>query len=205
MAPKILLLFAAFFLPGSAPAAQAANARNILVFGDSLSAGYGIDIDRSWPVLLQQELDRGKLKFKVLNASISGETSLGGRQRYAKLLEQYKPSIVIVELGANDGLRGFSTADIEDNLNEILIESRQARARTLLVGMKLPPNYGEPYITQFQSVFPRLAEKHHVSLLPFLLEGVSADQFQADNMHPAAIAQPRMMTNVLQALKPLLH
>ena len=191
------------WLPQIAQAAVHVAPKNILVFGDSLSAGYGLELTESWPYLLQQELNHSN--FKVLNASISGETTLGGRQRFARLLEQYHPAIVIVELGANDGLRGFSAADIEDNLNVILEQINQARAKTLLVGMKLPPNYGEPYITQFQNVFPRLAMKHHVSLLPFLLEGVGADQFQADNMHPAASAQPRIMTNVLQALKPLLR
>jgi acyl-CoA thioesterase-1 len=197
----ILLLFCLAGTVQAAPATQ----RNILIFGDSLSAGYGLNVTESWPSLLQQELDRSRPGFKILNASISGETSLGGRQRFAKLLEQYHPAIVIVELGSNDGLRGFSTADIEDNLSQILTQINQARAKTLLIGMKLPPNYGEPYITQFQSMFPRLATKHNVSLLPFLLEGVSAEQFQADNLHPAATSQAQIMRNVFQVLKPLLR
>jgi acyl-CoA thioesterase-1 len=204
-----ILLIAALWLPGNVQAAPSAKtvqaAKNILVFGDSLSAGYGIDTSDSWPGLLQQELDRSRSGFKVLNASISGETSLGGRLRIAKLLEQYHPAIVIVELGANDGLRGFSTADIESNLNDILVQIKQVSARTLLIGMKLPPNYGEPYITQFQSLFPRLAARHRASLLPYLLEGVTDEQFQSDNLHPAAAAQPQIMRNVLQALKPLLR
>ena len=174
---------------------------NILILGDSLSAAYGIDIDNSWPGLLQRQLDRSH--FNIVNASISGETTQGGRVRLAKLLMQYKPAIVIVELGANDGLRGDSTTDMKNNLNDILLKIKQARAKTLLIGMKLPPNYGEPYITQFQKVFPELAVKHHVSLLPFLLEGIT--QFQADNLHPDASAQPRIMSNVLHALKPLLR
>ncbi len=184
---------------------QAAGTKTILVFGDSLSAGYGIDINESWPSLLQLQLDSSHAKYNIQNASISGETSLGGRQRLAKLLALYKPAIVIVELGANDGLRGFGTADIESNLNEILTLISQVHAQTLLIGMKLPPNYGEPYITQFQSLFPRLAEKHRVALLPFLLEGVTAEQYQPDNLHPAAASQPQIMRNVLQALKPLLR
>lgn len=199
----IILLIAALCLSRTVQAAPAA--KNILLFGDSLSAGYGIDIADCWPVLLQQELDRTRTGYKVMNASISGETSLGGRQRFAKLLELYKPAIVIVELGANDGLRGFSTADIEGNLSEILTQINQVHSKALLVGMKLPPNYGEPYITQFQSLFPRLAAKHRVMLLPFLLEGVTAEQFQPDNLHPAASSQPQIMRNVLQALKPLLR
>jgi acyl-CoA thioesterase-1 len=200
---KAILLFAAL---GLSLAVQAAPAiKNILIFGDSLSAGYGLDVTESWPGLLQQELDNNRSGFKITNASIGGETALGGRQRINKLLEQYHPTIVIVELGANDGLRGFSTADIEDNLNGILVQINQLRAKTLLIGMKLPPNYGEPYITQFQTLFPRLAAKNRVNLLPFLLEGISADQFQADNLHPSAAAQPQIMRNVLQALKPLLR
>ncbi len=175
----------------------------MLIFGDSLSAGYGIDITESWPHLLQQELDRNG--FKIVNASVSGETSLGGRQRLTKLLKQYHPAIVILELGANDGLRGYAITDIEENLNAILLQISKAGAKALLIGMKLPPNYGAPYIEQFQSMFPRLAKKHRIQLLPYLLEGVKADQFQADNLHPVADAQPRIMSNVLQALKPLLR
>jgi len=196
----LFLLLALFWQPHTAHAAK-----NILVFGDSLSAGYGIAAEQSWPSLLQQELDRGRARFKLVNASISGETTLGGRQRLARLLEQYRPAIVIVELGANDGLRGFSTADIESNLNDILMQVKQAHAQALLVGMKLPPNYGAAYIAQFQGVFTRLAEEHQINLLPFLLEGVTAEQFQADNLHPTAAAQPQIMKNVQQALKPLLR
>jgi len=196
----LFLLLALFWQPHTAHAAK-----NILVFGDSLSAGYGIAAEQSWPSLLQQELDRGRARFKLVNASISGETTLGGRQRLARLLVQYRPAIVIVELGANDGLRGFSTADIESNLNDILMQVKQAHAQALLVGMKLPPNYGAAYIAQFQGVFTRLAEEHQINLLPFLLEGVTAEQFQADNLHPTAAAQPQIMKNVQQALKPLLR
>ena len=193
-----ILLLAALCLPVAAHAEK-----NILIFGDSLSAGYGIDITESWPYLLQQELDRAG--FKVVNASISGETSLGGRQRLARLLAQYHPAIVIIELGANDGLRGYAVTDTEENLNAILLQTSQAGAKALLIGMKLPPNYGSPYIVQFQGMFPRLAKKHRIRLVPYLLEGVKADQFQADNLHPNAAAQPRIMSNVLQALKPLLR
>ena len=209
--PSWTFLIIALWLPlhtlaAPTPAAkQQPAAKNILIFGDSLSAGYGIDTNDSWPALLQQELNRVNLRFNVVNASISGETTQGGRLRLAKLLEQYHPAVVIVELGANDGLRGFSTADIESNLNEIMLQIGQIHAKTLLVGMKLPPNYGEPYITQFQSMFPRLADKHRATLLPFLLDGVGAEQFQADNMHPAASSQPMIMRNVFQALKPLLR
>ena len=140
-----------------------------------------------------------------MNASISGETTLGGRQRYAKLLKQYHPAIVIVALGANDGLRGFQIAEIEHNLNDMLAQTSRSRAQALLVGMKLPPNYGETYTQQFQALFPRLAAKHRVRLLPFLLEGVTTEQFQADYLHPAAASQPQIMRNVMRSLKPLLR
>jgi acyl-CoA thioesterase-1 len=196
----IILLVAALWLPLNANAAKI-----ILVFGDSLSAGYGIAIEKSWVSLLQQELTRTQSGFSIVNASISGETTVGGRQRIAKALKQHQPSIVIVALGANDGLRGYKPADIEANLNAIITQSQRAGAKVLLVGMKLPPNYGVSYTTKFNDLFPRLAQKHHILLVPFLLEGVAANQFQPDNLHPAADAQQRIMLNVLQELKHLLH
>jgi acyl-CoA thioesterase-1 len=188
------------WLPNSAHAAK-----NILVFGDSLSAGYGIAVEESWANLLQQELVRTNSKYRVVNASISGETTLGGRQRIAKALQQHRPAIVIVELGANDGLRGYSITDIEANLGSIIEDIRRSRAQVLLIGMKLPPNYGEPYTVQFQNLYPRLAKKYRVKLLPFLLDGVAPDQFQPDNLHPTKAAQPLLMRNVLKQLKPLLR
>jgi acyl-CoA thioesterase-1 len=197
---KFVLLLAALWLPLNAHAAQ-----NILVFGDSLSAGYGIAVAESWPALLQQELKRNGSKYRVVNASISGETTLGGRQRIARALQQHRPAVVVLELGANDGLRGYGVADIEANLREIVVAAQRVHARVLLVGMRLPPNYGEPYVTQFANMYPRLASKHHVRLMPFLLEGVPPEQFQPDNLHPTAAAHPLLMRNVLKALKPLLR
>jgi acyl-CoA thioesterase I len=188
------------WLPLSAHAAM-----NILVFGDSLSAGYGLPIDKSWVNLLQQELIRTQSGFSVVNASISGETTVGGKQRIAKALKQFKPKIVIVELGANDGLRGTPIKAMEANLDYIIKRSLRSGAKVLLLGMKLPPNYGASYTTQFADVYPRLAKKHGILLLPFLLEGVKPDQFQADNLHPVADAQQHIMLNVLQELKHLLH
>ncbi|MBI5626870.1 MAG: arylesterase [Nitrosomonadales bacterium] len=196
---NIILLFVALWLPYTAHAAK-----NILVFGDSLSAGYGIAAEKSWPSLLQQELKHSHPGFDIVNASISGETAFGGRQRIDKTLQQHRPVIVIVELGANDGLRGYKTADIEANLGEIVKQAKRSRAKVLLIGMKLPPNYGKPYITQFENMYSRLAEKHRVRLLPFLLEGVAPEEFQADNLHPTAQGQPRIMQNVMQKLKTLL-
>ena len=197
---KLSLLVLIQFLPLSAHATK-----NIMVYGDSLSAGYGLAIDKSWVHLLQQELKRTQSGFKVVNASISGETTTGGKQRIANALKQFKPKIVIVELGANDGLRGTPIKSMEDNLDYIIRKSLGTGAKVLLLGMKLPPNYGEAYTTQFSDVYPRLANKHHILLLPFLLEGVKPDQFQADNLHPNADAQQHIMLNVMQELKHLLH
>lgn len=184
----------------------AANAeKNILVFGDSLSAGYGIERDASWVSLLQQELRHSHPQFEVVNASISGETSLGGRQRIAKALAQHQPGIVIIELGANDGLRGNSLSELLLNLSYIIEQSQRAKAKVLLIGMRLPPNYGKVYVSEFNNVFAQLAIRHRVPLLPFLLDGITAEQFQTDNLHPNAAAQAHIMGNVLQSLRPLLR
>ncbi len=180
-------------------------AKNILVFGDSLSAGYGLEIDKSWVKLLQHELKRTRSGFTVVNGSISGETTAGGKQRIANALKKIHPRIIIIELGANDGMRGTSLEDMEANLDYIIRRSHLAGAKVLLVGMRLPPNYGASYTNLFSDVYLRLANKHGILLLPFLLEGVRADQLQADNLHPAASAQKRIMLNVMQELKHLLH
>lgn len=197
---KIILLLTALWLPLNAHAAK-----NILVFGDSLSAGYGIAVAESWPALLQQELARNGSEYQVVNASISGETTLGGRQRIEKALQQHRPAVVVLELGANDGLRGYNVADTAANLNEIVAAAQRAQARVLLVGMRLPPNYGKSYVARFEQMYPRLAKRRGVRLLPFLLEGVPPEQFQPDNLHPTAEAQPLLMRNVMKALMPLLR
>lgn len=197
---KIILLISALWLPCAAHAVK-----NILVFGDSLSAGYGIAVAESWPSLLQKELAKSYPDYHVANVSISGETTQGGRQRIAKALRQHRPAVVIVELGANDGLRGFNITDIETNLVRIIEDARNENAKVLLVGMKLPPNYGEAYTMKFENMYPRLAKKYRIGLLPFLFEGIAPQQFQADNLHPTEEAQPLLMRNVLRELKPLLH
>ena len=155
--------------------------------------------------LLQQELARSHPDYRAVNASISGETTQGGRQRIVAALRQHRPAVVILALGANDGLRGFNVAGIEANLGKIIEDTRDARARVLLVGMKLPPNYGEAYVTQFEKMYPKLAKKYQIRLLPFLLDGVAPQQFQADNLHPTKDAQPLLMHNVLKELRPLLR
>jgi len=140
-----------------------------------------------------------------VNASISGETATGGRQRIAKALKQHRPAIVIVELGANDGLRGSPLKILEANLNEIIEKSLKSGANVLLIGMKLPPNYGLAYTGQFHNIYTRLGIKHHVRVLPFLLEDVTPEQFQTDNLHPTAAAQPYIMKTVFKELAPLLR
>lgn len=178
--------------------------KNILVFGDSLSAGYGIARDAAWPQLLQTRLQNDQTPYRVVNASIAGETTAGGVRRIAAALTKHKPVIVILELGANDGLRGGSMTEMRKNLSLIIESALRSGSKLLLVGMRLPPNYGKNYVQQFQDSYPYLAKKHRISLLPFLLDGVRPDQFQADNLHPVAEAQPLLLDNVLRSLRPLL-
>ncbi len=174
------------------------------MFGDSLSAAYGIPREAGWVNLLQQELRRSHPQYQVVNTSISGETTTGGRQRIAAALQLHQPSIVILELGANDGLRGAPIANIEANLADLIRQSRKAHAKVLLLGMQLPPNYGTDYTAHFKALYPKLAQRYHTALVPFFLEGIAPDQFQADNLHPVAWAEPIILHNVMQQLKPLL-
>lgn len=189
----------------AAPAA-ALSAATILVYGDSLSAGYGLPREQGWVHLLEQRLRAEKLDYKVVNASISGETTLGGRNRIDATLRAHRPNIVILELGANDGLRGASPETIRGNLEAISDVCRRAQARVLLVGLRLPPNYGQPYAEKFQGVFREVSRSRKLPLVPFLLDGFSdnRDLFQADGIHPSAAAQPLMLDNVWKELRPLL-
>jgi acyl-CoA thioesterase-1 len=196
---KLTLLAAALLSFDVAQAAQ-----NILVFGDSLSAGYGIARDDSWVNLLQRELKINHPQYEVVNASISGETTSGGLRRIDKALQQHRPAVVILELGANDGLRGTSVAESEKNLNQIIRQAQQTKAKVLLLGIQIPPNYGLDYTQQFRALYAKLAKKHNVALVPFMLKDIPPDQFQADNLHPNAIAQPQILRNVLPQLMPLL-
>ena len=187
----------------AAPTAQAA--RTILVFGDSLSAGYGIRQDDAWPALLAQRLQQKRLDYNVVNASISGETSSGGRTRLPAALDKHSPAVVIIALGANDGLRGLPIATLRDNLATMTASAQQKKARVLIVGQRLPPNYGA-YAVQFHQVFGEVAKARKAALVDFLLDGI-ADQpqfFQADNLHPTREAQPRLLDNVWPGLEPLL-
>ena len=180
-------------------------ARNILVFGDSLSAGYGIPQDAAWPSLLAKRLKQERLDYSVANASISGETTSGGRTRLAAALEKSEPAVVVIALGANDGLRGLPVKTMRDNLAAMTASAQGKKARVLIVGQRLPPNYG-PYAVQFHNVFGEVAKSRKAALVDFLLDGI-ADQpqfFQADNLHPTAKAQPRLLDNVWPGLEPLL-
>jgi acyl-CoA thioesterase-1 len=200
--PAFLLLVAFFalcLLPGVSRAQQ-----NILVFGDSLSAAYGIPREAGWVNLLQLELQHSHPQYQTINASITGETTTGGRQRIAAALHLHRPGIVILELGANDGMRGAPVAEAEANLAAIIRQSRKAGAKVLLLGMQLPPNYGIDYTADFKAMYPKLAQRYHVALVPFLLEGVTPEQFQPDNLHPVAQAQPKILQRILQQLEPLL-
>lgn len=175
-----------------------------MVFGDSLSAGYGVPRKAAWVSLLQQQLQRSHPQYRVVNTSISGETTSGGVERMAAALRQHKPTIVIIELGANDGLRGTPLKVTEKNLDTLIRQAQAAKCKVLLLGMQLPPNYGIEYTARFRSLYSRLAERHQVALVPFLLQGVPPEQFQADNLHPTAEAQPLILQTVLRKLQPLL-
>lgn len=185
---------------------DAATPRPVLVFGDSLSAGYGIAVSESWPALLDARLKAERSTYTVVNASISGETTAGGRARFAAVLKQTQPAVVILALGANDGLRGLPVSAMQDNLATMITTAKQHRASVLLVGMRLPPNYGSDYTQHFAAAFRTLAKREKVSLLPFLLEPVALDAlaFQADGLHPTAKAQPKLLDHIWKSLTPLL-
>ena len=187
-------------------AGAAAAEKSILVYGDSLSAAYGIAQSRGWVALLGDRVKRERPDYSVANASVSGETSAGGVARIEATLARFHPTVLIVELGANDGLRGQPVGQMKINLGVIIEQARRSGARVLLVGMKLPPNYGNEYTGSFERAFGELAKQHHVALVPFMLEGFAEkrEYFQADHMHPTADAQPLILDRVWQGLKPLL-
>lgn len=183
--------------------------RTLLVVGDSLSAEYGLKRGSGWVALLEQRLAREKKPTQVVNASISGDTTSGGRSRLPALLAQHRPTHVIIELGGNDALRGLALANTEDNLAWMTQTAQKAGARVLLVGMQVPPNYGPDYSRRFAALFGSVARTHKAALVPFLLKGVgdvpdAARWFQADRIHPNEQAQPRMLDNVWPELKKIL-
>ncbi|WNL43416.1 arylesterase [Halomonas sp. PAMB 3264] len=196
-----LVALIVLFQPGLANA----EARpTLLVMGDSLSAAYGIEQDQGWVRLLERRLDD---QAQVVNASISGETTGGGLERFESVLDQHAPDIVLLELGGNDGLRGLPPAQMRENLAGMIEQSQSADAEVLLLGIDIPPNYGQAYRDAFTGVYRTLADEYDVALLPFLLEGIALDRalMQSDGIHPTAEAQPLILENVWPMVEPLLE
>jgi acyl-CoA thioesterase I len=185
--------------------AQAA-APLILVFGDSLSAGYGIAAQAAWPALLDKDLAKQGKAWRVVNASVSGETTAGGLTRFPQALKTHQPKIVLLQLGANDGLRGLPLVDMEKNLGSMMKMAKASGAKVHLIGMQMPPNYGASYTQGFAAIYPRLAKQYSSSLTPFLLAPVikNTELFQADQLHPKAEAQPLLMKMVEKDLGKLI-
>ncbi|WP_420840887.1 arylesterase [Herbaspirillum huttiense] len=206
---KALLGAAVRLLAGVALVVAATSAysapKNLLVLGDSLSAEYGLQRGTGWTGLLQQRLQQSKADYRVVNASISGDTTIGGRNRLPALMTQHKPEVLVIELGANDALRGLPLKTSQDNLQAMIDLARQQKAKVLLVGMQIPPNYGPDYTRRFAGMYQDLAKSNKVALVPFFFEGIAADLslFQADRIHPNEQAQPRLLDNVWPHLKPL--
>jgi len=204
------LLLALLAGVGPLPALAVAAPRTLLVVGDSLSAEYGIARGSGWVALLEQRLATHKTAWRVVNASVSGDTTAGGRSRLTALLQQHRPALVVIELGGNDALRGLPLASTEDNLRAMVRAAKAAGARVLLVGMQVPPNYGRRYGTDFEQVFARVAAAEKLPLVPRLLAGVAdapdpVALFQPDRIHPRAEAHPRLLDNVWPVLAPLLR
>ena len=199
-------LFAAALALLLAPAAAAAERPTILVFGDSLSTAYGFDRDEAWPVLLETRLDEADLPHRVTNVSRSGETTSGGTRRLPDALQEHEPEIVLLQLGGNDGLRGQPPQRVEDNLAAMIEAAQGAGSEVVLVGIRIPPNYGQAYTERFEAVYPRLADAHGTRLVPFLLDGIwdRDGMMQDDGIHPTAQAQPEILDHVWAELEPLL-
>ncbi|HUT41898.1 MAG TPA: arylesterase [Gammaproteobacteria bacterium] len=200
MLNRILLLLI-MILPGTAPAGI------ILVVGDSLSAAYGMPLEQGWVSLLQERLDTAGYPFRIVNASISGDTTANARARLPEALASHAPAVVLLELGGNDGLRGLSLASMRSNLADMISSTHEAGAKLLLVGVQLPPNYGPRYTERFQAVYHELAQVFDLTLLPSLVDGIGTEQdlMQADGIHPNAAAQPLIRDRVWEALAPLLE
>ena len=209
----LALLFAAQPAADAAALAAAATppragaARSLVVLGDSLSAGYGIRVEEGWVALLQQRLDSQGYGYRVVNASVSGETTAGALARLPRVLAVHRPALVIIALGSNDGLRGLSVAELRSNLEKLLAMAQQAGAGVLLLGMRVPSNYGREYSERFYASYAQAASARHAARVPFLLERVALEDryFQADRLHPNALAQPLLLETVWPALEPLLR
>ena len=186
--------------------AQGALGGTVLVVGDSISAAFGLETSQGWVHMLQQRLDSEVREYRVLNASISGDTTAGGRSRLPSLLDEHAPEVVILELGGNDGLRGQPPRQLKQNLAAMVEQAQEAGAKVLILGMLMPPNLGKRYTEAFAKVFPEVASEYNVPLVPFLLEGIAGvpSMMQSDQIHPTAEAQSKLLDNVWPALKPLL-
>lgn len=179
-----------------------------MIVGDSLSAAYGVQTEEAWVTLLKERLDEEGLdQWQVVNASISGETTDGGLRRLPQLLDKNDPDVVIIELGGNDGLRGFPPGVIRKNLASMIEQVNETGARALLIGMQIPPNYGQRYTRAFADIYPELAQEHDTELVPFFLEGIydQEDMMQGDDIHPTAEAQGQLLDNVWPVLEPMLR
>ena len=202
-----MLITFTFPLQISAETSNTESHYTILVFGDSISAAYGMSPEEGWVSLLDQQLLQNNHNYQVINASVSGETTGGGLIRLPKTLEIHQPDIVILELGGNDGLRGYPIDQIQENMQDMIDLSKQVDARVLLIGMVLPPNYGQRYTLAFETLFQNLAAENHVEFLPFLLEGVTTSEslIQRDGIHPKPEAQPMLLNDVWQHLEKMLE
>jgi acyl-CoA thioesterase-1 len=205
MGAWLLRLLAGIALLLAATVAHSAP-KTLLVLGDSLSAEYGLERGTGWTQLLQQRLRQNRIDALVVNSSISGDTTIGGKNRLPALLEKNKPDIVVIELGSNDALRGLQLKTTQENLQSMIDLARQNKAKVLLVGMQIPPNYGPDYTRRFADMFQDLARRNKAPLVPFFMDGLAAnmDLFQADRIHPNEQAQPMLLDNVWPHLKPLL-
>lgn len=182
-------------------------AKSIVVLGDSISASYGIEIEQGWVHLLQQKFNQEKLAYTLINESISGDTSAGGLARINNALAQHKPKLVLLELGANDGLRGLPPKEMKSNLAEIIKRSQQAGAKVLLLSMRIPPNYGKRYVDMFYNIYPQLAKELNIPVVPFILEDVALieEMMQKDGLHPTAKAQTIIADKIWQYILPVLE
>lgn len=186
--------------------AAASDRPVVLVLGDSLSAGYGIDLEQTWVALLETQLNNQGYGYRVINASISGDTTGNGLRRLPRALDIHQPDIVIVELGGNDGLRGYPVEIVQDNLESIILKSQESGAKVVLAGILIPPNYGQEYGDEFAAMYPTLAKKYSLPLVPFFMDGVALDpsKMQPDGIHPNADAQPMLLDNVWRVMEPTL-
>ena len=201
---RLLLVFVLFVTVTGSLFAQQTNI--ILVLGDSLSAGYGIGSNQGWVFLANQKLEQQGRNYRMVNASVTGDTTYNGLHRLPGLLNKYQPQIVILELGGNDGLRGMSLRQMENNLSQMIQQSTRAGAKVILAGMHIPPNYGKRYTEQFHAIYQKLADRHDISRIPFLLDSVGdrAELMQTDGIHPSAQAQTIILDTVWQVLEPML-